>query len=72
MANRRTESGLVIFKLLEGELSHSNCHLELVMDDMRFPSYISSKAKSRTVKFEESESTSDLYTWVKKNPVLTP
>ncbi|KAI9790565.1 MAG: hypothetical protein M1833_001916 [Piccolia ochrophora] len=47
------ESGLIIFKLIEGDFSHTNCRVEVVIDDMRFPSYISSKAKSRHTKFDE-------------------
>ncbi|KAI9802260.1 MAG: hypothetical protein M1825_002981 [Sarcosagium campestre] len=47
------ESGLIIFKLIEGDFSHPNCRVEVVIDDMKFPSYISSKAKSRHTKFDE-------------------
>ncbi|KAI9680981.1 MAG: hypothetical protein M1829_001061 [Trizodia sp. TS-e1964] len=47
------ESGLLIFKLIDGELSQSNCQIEVVMDDMAFPSYISSKSKTKTVEFNE-------------------
>ena len=59
------ESGLIVFKLIEGDLSHSNCNLEVVMDDMRFPSYVSSKAKTRHVQFDESES-SCIRRWVSR------
>ena len=50
-----TESGLIIFKLIEGTLARSNVHLEVVMDDMLFPSYTSSKARSRQTQFGESK-----------------
>lgn len=59
------ESGLIVFKLIEGDLSHSNCNLEVVMDDMRFPSYVSSKAKTRHVQFDESEF-SHIRRWVSR------
>ncbi|KAI9672365.1 MAG: hypothetical protein M1817_003387 [Caeruleum heppii] len=51
------ESGLIIFKLIEGDFSHHNCQVEVVIDDMRFPSYVSSKAKSRHVQFNETGDT---------------
>lgn len=49
-----TESGLIIFKLIDGTLARTNVHLEVVMDDMLFPSYSSSKARSRQTQFGES------------------
>ena len=51
-----TESGLIIFKLIEGTLAHSNVFVEVLMDDMAFPSYVSSKAKSKQTQFGESKS----------------
>lgn len=50
-----TESGLIIFKLIEANLAYSNVYIEVLMDDMAFPSYISSKARSRHTQFNESE-----------------
>ena len=50
-----TESGLIIFKLIEGTLARTNVHLEVVMDDMVFPSYRSPKARSRQTRFGESK-----------------
>lgn len=47
------DSGLVIFKLMEAELPKSNTRVEVFVDDMAFPSYVSSTAKSRTHKFDE-------------------
>ncbi|KXX80143.1 Tricalbin-3 [Madurella mycetomatis] len=47
------ESGLVIFKLMEADLPKSQSRIEVFVDDMAFPSYISSTAKSRTHKFDE-------------------
>ncbi|KAH9902320.1 tricalbin [Xylariomycetidae sp. FL2044] len=47
------ESGFVIFKLLDAELPKSGTHLEIYVDDMMFPSYISGTAKSRNFKFDE-------------------
>ncbi|KAI9704934.1 MAG: hypothetical protein M1836_006714 [Candelina mexicana] len=48
------ESGLIVFKLIEGDFSHSDVKLEVLMDDMLFPSYISSKARSKHTKFDET------------------
>jgi Ca2+-dependent lipid-binding protein len=41
------ESGLIIFKLLDVEVPRPNVHVEVVMDDMAFPSYSSSNIRSR-------------------------
>ena len=48
------ESGLLVFQLLEGTLAHSDVRVEVVMDDMLFPSFSSAKAKSRQVQFGET------------------
>jgi Ca2+-dependent lipid-binding protein len=47
------ESGLVIFRLMEAELPRSSTQVEVWVDDMAFPSYVSSTAKTRTFKFDE-------------------
>lgn len=49
------ESGLIIFKLIEGTLARPDVRVEIVMDDYIFPSYSSSKARSRQTQFGESE-----------------
>jgi Ca2+-dependent lipid-binding protein len=46
-------SGLVIFRLMEADLPHSNTRVEVFVDDMAFPSYVSSTAKSKQHKFDE-------------------
>ena len=48
------ESGLLIFRLISGEFTRSNVYLEVVMDDMVFPSYSSSKTSSRKTEFGET------------------
>lgn len=55
MISTRTESGLLIFKLIEADLARSNVRVEVIMDDMVFPSYVSSKATSRHTQFGESK-----------------
>ncbi|KUI53896.1 hypothetical protein VP1G_01297 [Cytospora mali] len=47
------ESGLVIFKLMDAELPKSDSHIEVFVDDMAFPSYVSSAAKKRQYRFDE-------------------
>jgi len=47
------ESGLIIFKLMEAELPRSNTRVEVFVDDMAFPSYVSSTAKHKSYKFDE-------------------
>lgn len=46
-------SGLVIFRLMDADLPHSNTRIEIFVDDMAFPSYVSSTAKSKQHKFDE-------------------
>lgn len=48
-------SGIIVFRLIDGDFTHSNRRVEVTIDDMRFPSYVSSKAKSRQTRFDESE-----------------
>lgn len=47
------ESGLLIFKLIEGEFSETDCYLEVLMDDQVFASYSSSKIRSKHTTFNE-------------------
>lgn len=49
----KQESGLIIFKLMEAELPRSNTRVEVFVDDMAFPSYVSSIAKSKVNSFDE-------------------
>jgi Ca2+-dependent lipid-binding protein len=49
----KCESGLIIFKILDVEVPHSNVHVEVVMDDMAFPSYSSSVIKSRKTTLDD-------------------
>ncbi|KAK4164216.1 C2 domain-containing protein [Cladorrhinum sp. PSN259] len=49
----KKESGLVIFKLMEADLPKSQSRIEVFVDDMAFPSYTSSVAKSKSHKFDE-------------------
>ncbi|KAI7619803.1 tricalbin, partial [Hortaea werneckii] len=48
------ESGLLVFRILEGHLAHSGTYLEVVMDDNLFPVYTSAKAKSGNYNFNET------------------
>ncbi|KAK4042437.1 C2 domain-containing protein [Parachaetomium inaequale] len=47
------ESGVVIFRLMEADLPKSQSRIEVFVDDMAFPSYVSSTARSRHNKFDE-------------------
>lgn len=47
------ESGLVIFKLLDADLTEDDVHIEVVVDDMAFPSYSSSLIKKRKTVIDE-------------------
>lgn len=48
------ESGLFVFKLIDGEFSYPGCHLEVVIDDNLFPSYVSAKSKAKTFVFNDT------------------
>ncbi|KAL5423932.1 hypothetical protein PMIN04_003602 [Paraphaeosphaeria minitans] len=47
------ESGLVVFKLIEGDFAESGGYVDILMDDMAFPSYSSAKIKSKHMTFNE-------------------
>ncbi|ORY66524.1 C2 domain-containing protein [Pseudomassariella vexata] len=47
------ESGFLIFKLMESEMPKSDTHLEVYVDDMLYPSYVSGTAKNKVFKFDE-------------------
>lgn len=47
------ESGLIIFKLMDVELTESDVHVEVLMDDMVFPSYSSSTIRSKKSTLDE-------------------
>lgn len=47
------ETGLLIFRLMEAEMPESNTLLEVFVDDMAYPSYTSSTARTKSHKFEE-------------------
>lgn len=49
----KQESGLIIFKIMDVELTRSNVRVEVVMDDMLFPSYQSSTIKSKKSTLDE-------------------
>lgn len=47
------ESGLIIFKILDVDLTESNVHVEVLVDDMAFPSYSSSAVKTKKSNIDE-------------------
>ncbi|KAG9238347.1 C2 domain-containing protein [Amylocarpus encephaloides] len=47
------ESGLIIFKIIDVDLAYKDVRVEVVMDDMAFPSYQSSTIRSRIMKVDE-------------------
>ncbi|KAF3921577.1 Tricalbin-3 [Arthrobotrys entomopaga] len=46
-------SGLLVFKLHDVELSQRDCYLQVLMDDFLFPSFMTSKIRSRVGKVDE-------------------
>lgn len=47
------DSGLIIFRLIDGQLAHKDCYLEVVMDDMLFPAFSSARIRSKNMRFDE-------------------
>ncbi|KMU79455.1 C2 domain -containing protein [Coccidioides immitis RMSCC 3703] len=49
------ESGLIVFKIIEGQLSQQDVHLEVLMDDHAFPCYTSNRARSKHITFNDGQ-----------------
>jgi Ca2+-dependent lipid-binding protein len=47
------QSGILVFKIIDGDLARKDCYLEILFDDYAFPSYVSSKARSHHQKWDE-------------------
>ncbi|KAI1005415.1 Uncharacterized protein K3495_g2798 [Podosphaera aphanis] len=47
------ESGLIILKLISVDVSKTNVHVEIIMDDMAFPSYSSPLIRSKNTTLDE-------------------
>ncbi|KAK8019922.1 hypothetical protein PG990_005060 [Apiospora arundinis] len=47
------EPGFLIFHFMEAEMPKSGSHVEVYVDDMLFPSYVSGSAKHKSHKFDE-------------------
>ncbi|UPX11961.1 Tricalbin-2 [Ascochyta rabiei] len=50
------ESGLLVFKLIDGEFAETGGYVDVLMDDMAYPSYSSAKIKNRHMTFGEGKS----------------
>jgi Ca2+-dependent lipid-binding protein len=47
------ESGLLVFKLIDGEFSTTGAYVDVLMDDMAYASYSTAKIKNRHMTFNE-------------------
>ncbi|KAH7121139.1 C2 domain-containing protein [Dendryphion nanum] len=47
------ETGLIVFKLIDGDFAETGAYVDILMDDMAFPSYSSAKIKTRHMNFNE-------------------
>lgn len=47
------ESGLIVFQLLDVELTRSNVHVEVMVDDYAFPAYVSAAVRTRKMNLNE-------------------
>jgi C2 domain len=54
IANYGTESGLIVFNIIEGTFSTTNVQLEVLIDNNAFPSYVTSKARQKIHQFNET------------------
>ena len=45
---------LLTSKVIESQLAHKDCYLEVLIDDMLYPAYSSAKIGSKHMKFDES------------------
>jgi Ca2+-dependent lipid-binding protein len=54
IANYGTESGLIVFNIIEGTFATTNVQLEVLIDDNAFPSYVTSKARQKIHQFNET------------------
>lgn len=54
LTDAHAESGLLIFKIIDGQLAHTNTYLEVLMDDNLFPAYTSAKARTQQYSFNET------------------
>lgn len=45
-----------MFKLIEGEFAGTHAYVDIIMDDMAFPSYSSARIKSHHMTFNEGKS----------------
>jgi Ca2+-dependent lipid-binding protein len=48
------DSGFLIFDLLEGQVQHSGCYLQILFDDYASPAYVTQKARSKHAKWNET------------------
>lgn len=48
-----TESGLLVFKLIEGEFARTGGYVDVIMDDMAYASYSSAKIRSNKMTFND-------------------
>ena len=44
---------MLVFKLIDGEFARSGGYVDILMDDMAYPSYSSAKIKSNNMTFNE-------------------
>lgn len=49
----KQDSGFVVFKLMDAELEEKDCQIEVLVDDMVFPSYSSAVARTKKLTFDE-------------------
>lgn len=55
ISDNKTDSGLMIFKIIDGQLMHKDCYVEVLMDDMLYPAYATTRLKTKNVKIDESK-----------------
>lgn len=59
ISDNEIDSGLMIFKIIDGQFMHKDCYVEVLMDDMLYPAYVTTRLKTKNVKIDESKLTLD-------------
>lgn len=45
----------MIFRIIDAQLTHKDCYVEVLMDDMLYPAYSTTRIKAKNVKIDESK-----------------
>lgn len=55
LSDNEADSGLMVFNIIDAQLMHKDCYVEVLMDDMLYPAYATTRLKTKNVKISESK-----------------